>query len=149
MEISSTSCCPLFILTAPALRNSPSLGFKMFPLHFKLLKVFCPSLVGSPKIGASSCLLADKRAQVPHQVVGLSPSGAGGGPCPYCGDGSHGTGYVFRGYPLGQSFFFRLKRISEALLDNSFGLYLLIPLTLFSGFLHTRYYNYLHSRQYK
>ena len=38
----------------------------------------------------------------------------------YCGDGSHGTGYVFRGYPLGQSFFFRLKRISEALLDNSF-----------------------------
>ena len=22
----------------------------------------------------------------------------------YCGDGSHGTGYVFRGYPLGQSF---------------------------------------------
>ena len=39
--------------------------------------------------------------------------------------------------------FFRLKRISEALLDNSFGLYLLIPLTLSSGFLHTRYYNYL------
>ena len=34
----------------------------------------------------------------------------------YCGDGSHGTGYVFRGYPLGQSFFFRLKRISEALI---------------------------------
>ena len=61
----------------------------------------------------------------------------------YCGDGSHGTGYVFRGYPLGAKFFFRLKRISEALLDNSFGLYLLIPLTLSSGFLHTRYYNYL------
>ena len=39
---------------------------------------------------------------------------------PYCGDGSHGTELVFRGYPLGQSFFFRLKRISEALLDNSF-----------------------------
>ena len=49
----------------------------------------------------------------------------------------------FVGTPLGQSFFFRLKRISEALLDNSFGLYLLIPLTLSSGFLHTRYYNYL------
>ena len=49
----------------------------------------------------------------------------------------------FVGTPWGKVFFFRLKRISEALLDNSFGLYLLIPLTLFSGFLHTRYYNYL------
>ena len=49
----------------------------------------------------------------------------------------------FVGTPWGKVFFFRLKRISEALLDNSFGLYLLIPLTLSSGFLHTRYYNYL------
>ena len=39
----------------------------------------------------------------------------------------------FVGTPWGKVFF-RLKRISEALLDNSFGLYLLIPLTLFSGF---------------
>ena len=66
----------------------------------------------------------------------------------YCGDGSHGTELVFRGYPLGQSFFFRLKRISEALLDNSFGLYLLIPLTLSSGFC-TRDIITIYRRQYE
>ena len=44
--------------------------------------------------------------------------------------------------------FFRLKRISEALLDNSFGLYLLIPLTLSSGFC-TRDIITIYRRQYE
>ena len=54
----------------------------------------------------------------------------------------------FVGTPLGKVFFFRLKRISEALLDNSFGLYLLIPLTLSSGFC-TRDIITIYRRQYE
>ena len=54
----------------------------------------------------------------------------------------------FVGTRWGKVFFFRLKRISEALLDNSFGLYLLIPLTLFSVFC-TRDIITIYSKQYE